>query len=255
MSDIQNLIKMLQSNNANKRYDACEELRVSRQPLPQEAIDALRSKINDPNSDVADAARRALALHADTTTSSNDTSGVFGDIKAALSANVEKLKSGQKSHPRAGDFINVCDKLLADDVMEFVVNTLKDNAPNAVKAKKSFDTEKLFTPASLFVAVTIHPWASLDEVRSHLRSGYSTLLIGMATKLAVFDSGKQQLVSMGVDDVGSWTHLAHWVYCTDGKETNSFLSLIPEAVNQKRTMPMIIAEELLTSNERKQMGL
>ncbi len=64
MSDIQSLIKMLQSNNPNKRYDACEELRVSQQPLPQEAIDALNSAMNDSNPDVADAAQRALALHA-----------------------------------------------------------------------------------------------------------------------------------------------------------------------------------------------
>ena len=55
---------MLQSDNANKRYDACEELRVSPQPLQQEAIDALKNSTNDMNPDVADAARRALALHA-----------------------------------------------------------------------------------------------------------------------------------------------------------------------------------------------
>ncbi len=64
MSDIQNHIKMLQSNNPNKRYDACEELRVSRQPLTQDAIDALNSAMHDSEPDVADAARRALALHA-----------------------------------------------------------------------------------------------------------------------------------------------------------------------------------------------
>jgi len=36
MSNIQSLIEMLQGDNPNKRYDACEELRVSPQPLPQE---------------------------------------------------------------------------------------------------------------------------------------------------------------------------------------------------------------------------
>ena len=67
MSDIQSLINMLQSNNPDKRYDACEELRVS-PSLPPEALDALRLAINDENPDVADAARRALALHAPTLT-------------------------------------------------------------------------------------------------------------------------------------------------------------------------------------------
>ena len=55
---------MLQSDNHNKRYDACEELRVTPQPLQQEAIDTLKIATNDVNPDVADAARRALAIHA-----------------------------------------------------------------------------------------------------------------------------------------------------------------------------------------------
>lgn len=63
MSDIQYLIETLKSVNPNKRYDACEELRVSRYQLPPEAIDALDSATNDSNSDVADAAKRALVLH------------------------------------------------------------------------------------------------------------------------------------------------------------------------------------------------
>ena len=64
MSDIKDLIELLKSDNPNKRYDACEELRVSQQPLPQEAIDALKIATNDSNPDVADAAQRALAVHA-----------------------------------------------------------------------------------------------------------------------------------------------------------------------------------------------
>jgi len=64
MSDIQSLIKMLQSENSNKRYDACEELRVSPQPLPQEAMDAFKIAYNDVNPGVADATQRALVLHA-----------------------------------------------------------------------------------------------------------------------------------------------------------------------------------------------
>lgn len=63
MSDIQRLIELLKSDNHNMRYDACEQLRVWRQPLPQEAIDALAETTNDANADVADAAQRALSLH------------------------------------------------------------------------------------------------------------------------------------------------------------------------------------------------
>ena len=63
MPEIPHLIKMLQDENHNNRFEACEELRVSTPPLPQEAIDALIIATSDTDPDVADAARRALALH------------------------------------------------------------------------------------------------------------------------------------------------------------------------------------------------
>ncbi|HAX69013.1 MAG TPA: HEAT repeat domain-containing protein [Anaerolineales bacterium] len=63
MPEIPHLIKMLQDENHNNRFEACEELRVSTPPLPQEAIDALITATKDTDPDVVDAARRALALH------------------------------------------------------------------------------------------------------------------------------------------------------------------------------------------------
>ena len=70
MSDIQDLMKMLQSDNPNKRYEACEELRVS--PfIPPEALEALRSVTSDKNSDVADAAHRAIKIHTPTSSTQN----------------------------------------------------------------------------------------------------------------------------------------------------------------------------------------
>jgi len=66
MSDIQELIKTLQSSNPNIRYEACEKLRVKPE-LPHEAVEALRLSLNDENMDVADAAKRAIELHTHTT--------------------------------------------------------------------------------------------------------------------------------------------------------------------------------------------
>lgn len=63
MSEISNFIKMLQDKDDNKRFEACEKLRVWGSALPQEAIDALIIATSDTNSDVADSAERALALH------------------------------------------------------------------------------------------------------------------------------------------------------------------------------------------------
>ncbi len=63
MSDTQRIIELLKSDNPVQRYNACEELMVSRQPLPQGVIDALNSLTKDSNPDVAGAAQRVLALH------------------------------------------------------------------------------------------------------------------------------------------------------------------------------------------------
>ena len=63
MPDIPSLLELLKSDDYNKRYEACEQLRVWRHQLPQEAIDALNLVTNDENPYVADAAQRALALH------------------------------------------------------------------------------------------------------------------------------------------------------------------------------------------------
>lgn len=68
MSNVSHYIRMLQDKDHNKRYEACEELRVSTSPLPQEALDALAIAKNDKNPDVADAARRALEFHTPSTT-------------------------------------------------------------------------------------------------------------------------------------------------------------------------------------------
>ena len=60
--DFQKWILQLHSENPDKRYEACEELRVA-ESIPDEAISALHETTNDNNPDVADAAQRALAMH------------------------------------------------------------------------------------------------------------------------------------------------------------------------------------------------
>jgi uncharacterized membrane protein len=70
MVNTHHCLEMLKSKNPSKRCEACEELRVA-PTLPLEAIGALRAAAADPDPVVADAARRAWILHADTPASSN----------------------------------------------------------------------------------------------------------------------------------------------------------------------------------------
>lgn len=62
MPDIQHIIQLLKSDNPVHRINACEDLMALRQPLPPEAIAALKPLTNDSNPDVADMAQRVLAM-------------------------------------------------------------------------------------------------------------------------------------------------------------------------------------------------
>lgn len=65
MADLAKYLEMLDSGNMNKRYEACEMLRLSDE-TSEAVIDALEKASRDPYSDVADAAKRALSaeIHA-----------------------------------------------------------------------------------------------------------------------------------------------------------------------------------------------
>jgi len=62
MTDIAQYLENLRSPNRFKRYEACEELRVT-DSLPEHALLALEEATKDPDPSVADAARRALLIH------------------------------------------------------------------------------------------------------------------------------------------------------------------------------------------------
>ena len=62
MPDIQRIIQLLKSDNPVNRINACEDLMALRQPLPPDAIDALKFLTNDSHPSVADLARRVLAI-------------------------------------------------------------------------------------------------------------------------------------------------------------------------------------------------
>jgi hypothetical protein len=62
MPDFEKLIAHLRSDRQGVRYDACEELRVAA-TIPEAALLALQAAVNDSNPSVAEAARRAVAVH------------------------------------------------------------------------------------------------------------------------------------------------------------------------------------------------
>jgi uncharacterized RDD family membrane protein YckC len=101
MTDIAKQLDRLTSPNKNKRYDACEELRVA-SDLPPEAISALEAASNDPETEVADAARRALLAHQQVETPSIS---IAADSESSAELEVNELDVGKKFGRRAGAYI------------------------------------------------------------------------------------------------------------------------------------------------------
>ncbi len=62
MDRVSRLIEQLHSPNKDRRYDACEWLRVA-PDLPQAALDALEQASHDPDPEVAEVAGEAIAAH------------------------------------------------------------------------------------------------------------------------------------------------------------------------------------------------
>ena len=101
MTDIAIQLDRLKSPNKNKRYDACEELRVA-SDLPSEAISALEAACDDPEPDVADAARRALQFHRPVETQSISMSE---DSSHSAELEFDEPGVGKKFGRRAGAYI------------------------------------------------------------------------------------------------------------------------------------------------------
>ncbi len=97
MDQIQRLIEQLQSPANHDRYEACEYLRVAPK-LPQPALEALWRTTFDSDALVADAARRALALHPGMEAGAN---GQIAPVVAPLPVVAALPPSREKWRPRS----------------------------------------------------------------------------------------------------------------------------------------------------------
>jgi hypothetical protein len=114
MADFQHLIGMLQSKDPDKRFEACEKLRVATN-IPPEALEALRSVANDTNLDVADAAQRAIKLH----------SPDIGSLQAEKDTSTGEKEAKAKNINREGLFFGILGALIGA-IPVSIVKTMSD---------------------------------------------------------------------------------------------------------------------------------
>ncbi len=62
MTNVQEVIKLLKSSDANERYDACLQL-TNLSPMPPEALEALQVATKDDDAAVSNAAQKIIKLH------------------------------------------------------------------------------------------------------------------------------------------------------------------------------------------------
>ncbi len=65
MDKVEQLVQQLESPSRDERYEACQSLKVT-SCLPPEALKALEAHKNDPDKQVAEAARQAIAIQTQT---------------------------------------------------------------------------------------------------------------------------------------------------------------------------------------------
>jgi hypothetical protein len=125
------------------------------------------------------------------------------------------------------------------DGMEFsyAVEQVVENFSACLTDHISHSSAQLFT--NILVAVTVIPAWTQEEVRSLLPNGYVSLVQDLA---GPFKALEQQ------------PHLAHWVFTSDGNLSSVYLTVIPSPDTDKDA-PALIARELLSAQEREDLGV
>lgn len=157
-------------------------------------------------------------------------------IETMLRAHMRRLDSAGQGHPGANDLRQLCMQLLEDDRLSFTIESIRERLPDAMATRTFSSTTRLFP--EWCVAVTVCPWLLADDVRSHLGRGYPALLSELTDPAYAQPGGR---------------HVAHWIYCSDGAQAGVHLTLVPNSKVVRTTA--VIAEDLLTPDERRKLGL
>jgi hypothetical protein len=178
------------------------------------------------------------------------------EIEKKLRAHLAYVEYTSRSRPGYKELYDMSKPLQSDEQLAFVVKSIHKNLPLALANKARYDGTQVFTgieKSSYFVAVTVFPWLKPAEILSHIPGGYSKLMVELGAKVAILDNRSPSEAELGILP---WTHLVHWIYCCDGEWAKVHMSFISEAAKpQAKRSVIIVAEDLLTPTERKQMEL
>jgi hypothetical protein len=160
-----------------------------------------------------------------------------GGIEQMLREHMARLATLFQGRPGEREALAFLNRVLDADLLTYAVDAIHRTMPDAVAAGEiRHDTR---TVADWFVAVTVCPWLLPEEIQPHMEGGYLRLINDLSGAAVNSPGGK---------------NVIHWIYCYNGSRAAAHISLLsnPQAPSH---VPTVIAQDFLTAEERRQVGL
>jgi hypothetical protein len=159
------------------------------------------------------------------------------EIESRMQTSASNGSSRLPNRPEANATRQVVARITSGEEFTFALEQVFENIPSCLTDHTPRSNAQLFN--NILVAVTVIPAWTPEEVYSLLPNGYINLVQDLAGPYKELD---QQ------------PHLVHWVFTSDGNLTSVYLTVIPSPDTDKDA-PALIARELLSVQEREDLGL
>jgi hypothetical protein len=158
-------------------------------------------------------------------------------VRGLLQEHIVRLSQMFQGKPKEQENLRFIQGVIADDLLAFAVDQITQKMPAAYAEKKISHATSEF--GEWFIAITLCPWLTPAEVKTHLGQGYMKLLDELTRPALNVPGGR---------------NVAHWIYCSNGERAGVHLTLIPNPQGLYKEV-VVLAQDLLTLQECQQVGL
>jgi hypothetical protein len=158
-------------------------------------------------------------------------------LKSKMQSSAAQARSLLPANAAADATRDLVKRVTSGAEFSFALETAVEKLPECLESYSPLNAAEVFEDC--LVAVSLYPAWTPDQVRALLPEGYVKLVQELA---APYQAGEHKL------------HVAHWVIASDGGLTSVYLTAIPNAEDQPDA-PALIARELLSNEERTQLGI
>lgn len=171
-------------------------------------------------------------------------------IEAMLRAHQTNLINMLTARKETSRLQKLCDTLVKDRCLSFAVTEIQTHLPEVLANSTRFENLLFIQEANCYVAILVLPAVAPADAMAYVPNGYLAVLGRYLQNLRFIPNN-----ILGDKPPKHWAHLGHWIYCCDGKQAGVHLSLVVDVQDPNPGKQFIIAQDLLTPDERKQLGL